>query len=251
MQERPERLEDPSAATPDPLASLPEGGVAIVLGATGGVGGALVAALREHPKFAHVIAASRREAHRFDLADENSIAALAGEAATLGEIRLAIDATGLLWNDRITPEKSLREIDPAALAESYAVNAIGPALLIKHFAPHLPRRGRSVFATLSARVGSIGDNRLGGWYGYRAAKAALNQIVRSAAVELRRTRPEAICVALHPGTVDTGLSQPFARTGLKVHTPEAAAGHLLRVIGGLSREDSGGFRDWQGEVIPW
>ena len=122
---------------------------------------------------------------------------------------------------------------------------------MKHFLPLLPREGRAVFATLSARVGSIKDNRLGGWHSYRASKAALNQIVRCAAIELARTRPDAICVALHPGTVDTGLSTGFAKAGLDVQTPEVAAERLLAVIDGLTADDSGGFRDHLGEPIPW
>jgi NAD(P)-dependent dehydrogenase (short-subunit alcohol dehydrogenase family) len=149
------------------------------------------------------------------------------------------------------PERSWREVDAAAMARAFAVNAIGPALLMKHFLPLLPRRGRSVFATLSARVGSIGDNRLGGWYSYRASKAALNQLVRTASIELRRRAPEAVCVALHPGTVATGLSAPFARAGLEVRSPEVAAADLLRVIGGLTAADSGGFFDHRGVAVPW
>ena len=122
---------------------------------------------------------------------------------------------------------------------------------MKHALPLLPRQGRSVFATLSARVGSIGDNRLGGWYAYRAAKAALNQLVRTASVELARRAPEALCVALHPGTVATGLSAPFAAQGLEVHTPDVAARHLLDVLERLGPEANGGFYDWRGQTILW
>lgn len=238
-------------ATADRTGTEPARGIAAIFGASGGIGAALAAACRKGGRFAEVVEAARGGPLRFDLGDEASIAAAAADLAARGEIRLVIDATGVLTNDRTAPEKSWRQIDAAALAEAFAVNAIGPALLMKHLLPILPRQGRSVFATLSARVGSIGDNRLGGWYGYRASKAALNQIVRTAAVELARQRPEAICVALHPGTVDTGLSQPFARAGLTVQTPEAAAGHLLEVIEGLEAGQSGGFFDWRGEEVPW
>ena len=127
------------------------------------------------------------------------------------------------------------------MARSFAINAIGPAIIIKHVLPLLPRAGRSVFATLSARVGSIADNRLGGWYGYRASKAALNQLVRTASIELRRRRPAAVCVALHPCTVATGLSSRFAKDGLEVQAPALAAERLLAVIAGLGPEQSGGF----------
>jgi NAD(P)-dependent dehydrogenase (short-subunit alcohol dehydrogenase family) len=122
---------------------------------------------------------------------------------------------------------------------------------MKHLLPRLPRAGRSVFATLSARVGSIGDNRLGGWHAYRASKAALNQLVRTASIELARRAPQAVCVALHPGTVDTALSAPFSRRGLQVHSPAEAARHLLQVVDTLSAADSGGFYDWRGAAIPW
>jgi NAD(P)-dependent dehydrogenase (short-subunit alcohol dehydrogenase family) len=122
---------------------------------------------------------------------------------------------------------------------------------MKHVLPLLPRSGKAVFATLSARVGSIADNRLGGGYGYRASKAALNQLVRTAAVELARRAPEALCIALHPGTVATPLSAPFAATGLEIHAPAEAAGHLLAVVDGLTAEANGGFFDWRGEPVPW
>jgi NAD(P)-dependent dehydrogenase (short-subunit alcohol dehydrogenase family) len=162
-----------------------------------------------------------------------------------------IDATGVLQDDRCVAEKSWSQIDMSGMLRAFAINAVGPALLIKHFLPLMPVSGRSLFATLSARVGSIGDNRLGGWYSYRASKAALNQIVRTAAVELRRKRPEAICVALHPGTVDTALSAPFRKAGLQLHAPAAAARQLLSVIARLQAADSGGLFDQHGETIPW
>jgi NAD(P)-dependent dehydrogenase (short-subunit alcohol dehydrogenase family) len=162
-----------------------------------------------------------------------------------------VDATGFLHGDGLAPERSWRELDPAHMAMAFAVNATGPALLMKHFLPLLPRDGKAVFATLSARVGSIGDNRLGGWYSYRASKAALNQLVRTAAVELGRRRPAAVCVALHPGTVDTGLSAPFAKAGLEVRPAGQAAERLLRVIDRLAAEDSGGFFDHRGARLPW
>ena len=153
--------------------------------------------------------------------------------------------------DGLTPEKSWRDLDVAHMARSFAVNAIGPALLMKHFLPLLPRQGRSVFATLSARVGSIGDNRLGGWYSYRSSKAALNQLVRTAAIELARRRPAALCVALHPGTVETRLSAPFVKRSADVQTAEYAANRLLGVIERLSPANTGGFFDFRGEPVPW
>lgn len=231
--------------------SEPRPAVAVVVGAGGGIGGALLAALREEGRFARVVGLSRRSAPPIDLLDEASLARAAAFAAAQGELRLVLDATGFLHDERQAPERSWQQLDAAMLARSFALNAIGPALLMKHVLPLLPRSGRSVFATLSARVGSIGDNRLGGWYGYRASKAALNQLVRTAAVELARRSPQAICVALHPGTVATPLSAPFAATGLEVHDPAAAARHLLAVVGRLGTDANGGFFDWRGKPVPW
>lgn len=225
--------------------------LAVVVGGGGGVGAAVVAALREAGGHDEVLALGRRSSPALDLLEEASIAAAAAAVRARGVPTLGFDATGFLHGAGMEPEKSWRELDAAHLAHAFAINAIGPALLMKHFLPLLPRDRRAVFATLSARVGSIGDNRLGGWYAYRASKAALNQLVRTAAVELRRSRPQAICVALHPGTVDTGLSAPFAKSGLQVQAPAEAAARLLAVIEGLGPGDSGEFFDHRGEPVPW
>ena len=234
------------------LVSFPRAGVAVVFGASGGIGGALIEAIRATGKFDHVVAFSRNTSPSIDLLDETSIERAAAFAADAGELRLVIDATGFLHDDRQQPEKSWRQIDAVKLARSFALNAIGPALIMKHVLPRLPRSGKAVFATLSARVGSIGDNRLGGWYSYRSSKAALNQLVRTAAVELARRSPDALCIALHPGTVVTSLSAPFATTGLEAHHPAAAAAHhLLAVIDQLTADDNGGFFDWRGQPVPW
>lgn len=227
-------------------------GLAVVVGGTGGIGSALVAQLRSEGRYAQVLALSRRSTPSVDVTDETSIAALAASLADTGlPLRLLIIASGVLQGPGMQPEKSLAALDPAALAQSLAVNAIGPALVMKHLLPLLPKQGRAVCAALSARVGSIGDNQLGGWYAYRAAKAALNQLVHTAAIELRRQRPQALCVALHPGTVDTGLSAPFAKSGLEVRGPTEAATQLLAVLDGLTPAQSGGFYDWRGEPVPW
>ncbi|MBR0962808.1 SDR family NAD(P)-dependent oxidoreductase [Bradyrhizobium diazoefficiens] len=233
------------------LASFPEGGVAVVFGAGGGIGSALREAVVASGRFSEVVAFSRSTQPSIDLLDEDSLERAAVFAAERGELRLVIDATGFLHDDRQAPEKSLRQLDAVNLARSFALNAIGPALIMKHLLPHLPRSGKAVFATLSARLGSIGDNRLGGWYSYRASKAALNQLVRTASVELARKSPDALCIALHPGTVATPLTDPFAATGLQSHSPPVAARHMLAVVDGLTREASGGFFDWRGEPVPW
>ena len=231
-------------------AASPAHRIAVVIG-SGGIGGALAEALRSAAEYDEVVVLGRRSTPALDLLDEASIAACARWLAARGAPELVIDATGILHGPGMAPEKSWRELDPATLAQAFAINAIGPALLMKHFLPLLPRDRRAVFATLSAKVGSIGDNRLGGWYAYRASKAALNQLVRTASIELRRGRPQAICVALHPGTVDTGLSAPFAKSGLQVQAPALAAQRLLTVLGGLKAEDSGQFFDYRGERLPW
>ena len=236
---------------PAQMSSLPQGGVAVVFGASGGVGAALVEHLRASGCFAEVVGLSRRSAPSFDLTDEDSIVRAVASVAALGELRLVSDATGFLHDDLQGPEKTWRDLDGAKLARAFALNAIGPALLMKHVLPALAPQGKAVFATLSARVGSIGDNHLGGWYGYRASKAALNQLVRTAAIELKRRRPLALCVALHPGTVRTALSSPFSKDGLEVQTPQTSAARLLGVIDDLSADQSGGFFDHLGVAIPW
>ncbi len=235
-----------------PLQSFPTGGVAVVIGASGGIGAALLAGLRADPAFSQVIGLGRASTPALDLGDEASMAAAAQYLGGLdAPLRLVVDATGFLHGEGFAPEKSWRQLDPDHMAKAFAINAIGPALLMKHLLPLLPREGKAVFATLSAKVGSIGDNRLGGWYSYRASKAALNQFVRTAAVELARAKPQAICVALHPGTVDTGLSAPFAKTGLVVRPPAQAAERLLEVIDRLDAAASGGFFDYRGTALPW
>jgi NAD(P)-dependent dehydrogenase (short-subunit alcohol dehydrogenase family) len=217
---------------------------AVVIGATGGIGAALVTILASRGE---VISIGRNTTPGLDLLNETSIAATAGAVGP--GLHLVIDATGFLHNDSFQPEKSLRQIDPAHMAHSFAVNAIGPALLMKHFLPLLARGERAVFATLSARVGSIADNRLGGWYSYRAAKAALNQLVRTASIELARTHKQAICVALHPGTVDTSLSSPFAKSGVDVQTPEQSAARLIGVLDALTSSQTGLLFDHMGVQI--
>lgn len=244
------------------LDSFPAGGLAVVVGAGGAIGGALLAQLRAQACFARVMGFSRSgvppatvassDFGTLDVCSEADIASAAGLVSATGlPMRLFINATGFLHGEGWAPEKSWRQIDAGHMARAFAVNSIGPALLVKHFLPLLPRQGKAVFATLTAKVGSIGDNRLGGWYSYRASKAALNQIVRTAAVELARRQRESLCVALHPGTVTSRMSEPFRKEGLDVRLPETAAGQLLAVVDGLQASDSGGFLDYRGQVLPW
>ena len=228
-----------------------EPSLAVVIGANGGLGSALLAEFAREKLFARFIGFSRKSTPSLDLLSEASIVECARHIGAIGSPRLVIDATGFLYDAEVEPEKSLRQLTPEHLAKAFAVNAIGPALLMKHFLPLMPRRERAVFATLSAKVGSIGDNHLGGWYSYRASKAALNQLVRTAAIELRRTAPNAICVALHPGTFDTRLSEPFSKSGLELQTPALAARRLLDVIANLDSTQSGQFFDYRGRNLPW
>jgi len=222
-----------------------------VIGASGGIGAAVCAALAGDARCGGVARLARREDPAFDITDEATVAARAQAFADEGaQFSLIFDATGALEIDGHRPEKALRQLDPAVLARAFAVNAIGPALLLKHFSPLMPRQGKCVFASLSARVGSIGDNRLGGWYGYRSAKAALNQILHTAAIEIARKRPEAVCVALHPGTVDTPLTAPYS-AGRATVSPGTAADRLLVVLDGLEAAQTGGFFAYDGAPLPW
>ena len=238
--------------------------VAVVVGAGGGVGRALAEGLCERGAHGHVVGLSRarpagwvdddrRSWIAADILDEASLAAAATRIAALGSAERIIVATGRLGAAGRGPEKTMRSLDLAALTEALTVNAAGPALVAKHLLPLTPRDKPSLFAALSARVGSIGDNRSGGWYGYRASKAALNQIIRTLAIEHARTRPLGVCVALHPGTVDTALSAPFLAgvAAERLFTPRRSADALLRVMDGLGPGDSGGFFAWDGTPIPW
>ena len=234
------------------LTSFQNNSVAIVIGSTGGIGAAVLAQLQADAQFARAIGLSRSTDPALNLLDEASIKAAAQYITSLAlPVGLVVDATGMLHGDGMQPEKSWQQLDAAQMAQAFAINAIGPALLMKHFLPLLPKSGKAVFASLSAKVGSIGDNRLGGWYSYRASKAALNQLVHTAAIELRRRAPEAICVALHPGTVASALSSPFAKTGLEVQTPAESAAKLLAVVDRLTAADSGGFFSHDGSTLPW
>jgi NAD(P)-dependent dehydrogenase (short-subunit alcohol dehydrogenase family) len=224
----------------------------IIIGSTGGIGSAFLRARSAKYGADSVIGLSRASGD-IDLTDEASIAAAAARCAQGPVPNLVIVATGMLHDAAGGPEKSLRELDAERLAQAFAINAIGPALVAKHFLPLFARGHRGVFAALSARVGSISDNRIGGWYGYRAAKAALNMTIRNLAIEWGRTHKQAICVGLHPGTVDTSLSQPFQKNVAegKLFTPDYAAAKMLAVLDGLTPAESGKCFAWDGaEILP-
>ena len=229
--------------------SFDESGNAIIFGSSGGIGQALVSELKKSNHFNNVIGFSRGVG--FDLEREESIQKSISSIEKQNDIRLAIDATGFLHSEYQLPEKNLKNLNSKNLLYSFIVNAIGPSLIMKHLFPILPRSGKCVFATLSARVGSIGDNHSGGWYAYRSSKAALNQLVKTAALELARTRPNGICVAIHPGTVSTSLSEPFTNKNWPTVSPEEASNNILNVIKALKVSHNGGFFDWSGKEIPW
>lgn len=235
---------------------------AVVVGAAGGLGRALAERLARDERFERVVAISRRRPQDWtedqrrgwiaaDILDEASLADAASALKGDGPVTEVWVASGLLHGQGVSPEKTLRALEPAALTRLFQVNAIGPALVAKHLLPLAPRDRPSRFAALSARVGSIGDNGLGGWYGYRASKAALNMLIRTLAVEWRRTHPLAVLAALHPGTVATDLSAPFRGARPGVLNPEQSAKALVSVLAGLTPEQSGGFFAWDGAPIPW
>jgi NAD(P)-dependent dehydrogenase (short-subunit alcohol dehydrogenase family) len=211
---------------------------------------AFVDVLRADPACGQVVTLSR-QADGLDITDEASLAAAAERLAAQGMMfDLILCATGALTMNGIGPEKTIKAVSAEAMAAQFAVNAIGPALVLKYFSPLLAKNSRSIMAFLSARVGSIGDNRLGGWISYRASKAALNQIVHTAAIEIARLRPYAIVVSLHPGSVATSLSTPFAAGHARI-TPPESADLLLNVLNRLSPDQSGGFFAYDGSKIEW
>ena len=235
----------------NPLRSFPPGGTAVVIGASGAIGGAVADGIEASGAFSRTVRLSRRSEPPLDLTDEASIERAAASLRDGGPVRLVFCATGFLHGGGVMPEKSLRHLTPEALERNFRINAIGPALVLKHFCPLLPREGRSVLAMVTAKVGSIADNGLGGWYGYRASKAAQNQLLRSASIEVARTKPGAVLVALHPGTVESDLSDPFAKSGLAVRPAAESAEAMLGVVDGLGPSDTGTFRGYDGAVIPW
>ena len=231
------------------MRSLPEGYRALVIGASGAIGGALLQRLQSDSRCAAVLGVSRQSMPGLDLLSEASIAACAQALAAQGPFHLVLDATGALTlNDR-GPEKRLDELDAAHLLAALQLNAVGPGLLLKHFVPLLASGERVIWGKLSARVGSIEDNRKGGWYGYRAAKAALNMLLQTTAIEVARRKPLAVVAALQPGTVQSALSQPFV--GDNALRPEDSAGRLLSVLDALLPTGRAQFVDHQGQHIPW
>lgn len=236
----------------DVLKSLGPSYRALVLGATGALGSAFVEALQADAACSQVVGLSRSSHPAFRLEDEVSMAAAV--AALVAEshepFQLIIDATGALTIDGQGPEKHLGALNVTQLARAFEVNTIGPALLLKHFMPLLATEQRSIYAKLSARVGSISDNHKGGWYGYRAAKAALNMVLQTAAIEAARKRPQIVVAAMQPGTVASGLSAPFV-PAKDCLTPAQSVAGLLGALDDLPAQAAAHFVDYKGESIPW
>ncbi len=227
--------------------------IALVIGGTGSIGSAIINDLKNR-NFTNIISLSRSSNPPLDLLDESSIEKAAdfikGQQKSLC---LLFDATGILHNEdqNQMPEKTYKNIDLTFMKKNFEINVMGPALVMKHFLPLLDKDQKSIFATLSAKVGSISDNRYGGWYSYRASKAALNQMIKTASIELKMKNKNAICVAIHPGTVTSKLSKPFQKDNLKIQSNEESAKNITRVIMDLKVSDSGLFFDWNGSIINW
>ena len=234
----------------------------IIVGSTGGIGSAFINTLAATDQVEQIYALSRQgQSHpspkvanlTFDFTNESSIEAAAEALRETGPFDLCIIATGLLQGEGITPEKNMRAMSLEAFQKSFMINTFGPAVTAKYFLPLMRRDNKAVFAALSARVGSISDNRIGGWYAYRASKAALNMIIKTLSIEFGRRFKETVIIGLHPGTVDTDLSKPFQRnvTEGRLFTPEYSASKLLAVIEHATPEDSGSLFAWDGKPVPF
>lgn len=232
------------------MQSLPSPFKALVLGSSGTIGAAFVQALEHMPACAQVVALCRSHPPGLVLEDEASVAAAAHWAHAQGPFHVIVDATGALSIDGQGPEKRLAQVSAQSLMRAFEVNAIGRALVLKHFVPLLASKERAVFGVLSARVGSIADNHLGGWYGYRASKAAGNMLLQTAAIESHRTRPLAVFAALQPGTVVSKLSAPF-QAGHTTVSAEDCVNGILTALDGLTAQPQAWFVDYRGESIPW
>jgi|TARA_B110000971_G_scaffold198025_1_gene214323 NAD(P)-dependent dehydrogenase (short-subunit alcohol dehydrogenase family) len=227
--------------------------IALIIGGTGSIGSAVANELKSK-NFTNIISLSRSSEPSLDLLDESSIQEAAAFIKKKSKpISLLFDATGILHDEDLNqmPEKTYKNIDFLFMKKNFEINVMGPALIIKHFLPLLDTEQKSIFSTLSAKVGSISDNRYGGWYSYRASKAALNQIIKTTSIELKVKNKNAICVAIHPGTVTSKLSKPFQKNNLKIQSKEESAKNIVQILENLQLADSGSFLNWDGSEIRW
>lgn len=229
--------------------SLPDQFHALIIGASGTIGAALVDLLSASRRCASVHGLHRHSHPAIDFAQEASIAHASRQLAAGPRYHLIINAAGLLHTEQFMPEKRLADLNYAQMEATFKANTFGPALVLRHFTPLLHGE-RAIMAMLSAKVGSIGDNRLGGWYSYRASKAALNMLIKTAAIEVARNQKNSVLVALHPGTVNSNLSRPFRGQAIGRPAHDAAT-DMLRVLDALMPSDSGSFRSYNGAELPW
>ncbi len=225
--------------------------IAVVIGNSGSIGSAIEKELSDQG-FKNIIGFNRSSSPRLDLLNEETIAQSAQFIKDQNTpVSLVFDATGLLHDDNNMPEKTYKNIDQIFMRKNFEINVMGPALIMKYFLPLLDKEEKSIFASISAKVGSISDNRYGGWYSYRASKAALNQMIKTASIEMKMKNQNAICLAIHPGTVESKLSKPFQKNDLTIQSPQESASNILKILFNSELSDTGTFYNWDGEKIEW
>ncbi len=225
--------------------------IAVVIGNSGSIGSAIEKELSDQG-FKNIIGFNRSSNPRLDLLNEETIAQSAQFIKDQNTpVSLVFDATGLLHDDNNMPEKTYKNIDQIFMRKNFEINVMGPALIMKYFLPLLDKEEKSIFASISAKVGSISDNRYGGWYSYRASKAALNQMIKTASIEMKMKNQNAICLAIHPGTVESKLSKPFQKNDLTIQSPQESASNIFKILTSSTSKDTGSFYNWDGKIIEW
>ena len=225
--------------------------IAVVIGNSGSIGSAIEKELSDQG-FKNIIGFNRSSNPRLDLLNEETIAQSAQCIKDQNiPVSLVFDATGLLHDDNNMPEKTYKNIDQIFMRKNFEINVMGPALIMKYFLPLLDKEEKSIFASISAKVGSISDNRYGGWYSYRASKAALNQMIKTASIEMKMKNQNAICLAIHPGTVESKLSKPFQKNDLTIQSPQESASNIFKILTSSTSKDTGSFYNWDGKIIDW
>ena len=225
--------------------------IAVVIGNSGSIGSAIEKELLDQG-FKNIIGFNRSSSPRLDLLNEETIAQSAQFIKDQNTpVSLVFDATGLLHDDNNMPEKTYKNIDQIFMRKNFEINVMGPALIMKYFLPLLDKEEKSIFASISAKVGSISDNRYGGWYSYRASKAALNQMIKTASIEMKMKNQKAICLAIHPGTVESKLSKPFQKNDLTIQSPQESASNIFKILTSSTSKDTGSFYNWDGKIIEW